>query len=61
MDIEQLSPNKPNFPLIVALFCVTILILLGVGYWFLHRDAGKLLPKGNPHATIVQPAQPLRS
>ncbi len=44
MEIEQRPPKKPNFPLIVALFAITIVVCLALGYLFLHHSAGHILP-----------------
>ena len=57
---EQYPPNKPNFAMVVALAVVALFVLLGVGYLFLHHEAGHLLPDGKPasHARIDLPAQP---
>ena len=46
MDIEQRLPKKPNFLLIVILFAVSILVLLALGVWVLHKRAGHTLPDG---------------
>jgi hypothetical protein len=42
MDIEQVAPNKPNFLLILGLFCGTILVLFVVALLFVRVDAGHL-------------------
>ena len=39
---EQLPPNKPNFPLIVVLFVITIIVLLVGGLFVVHRAANHL-------------------
>ena len=38
MQIEEKAPNKPNFPLIVVLFGVTIAIIFVVVLFALHWD-----------------------
>ncbi|HZL28969.1 MAG TPA: hypothetical protein VFC39_20755 [Acidobacteriaceae bacterium] len=57
---EQYPPNKPNFGLVVVLAVIALFVVLGVGYLFLHHEAGHLLPNGKPasHARIDRPAQP---
>jgi hypothetical protein len=57
---EQYPPNKPNFALVVGLSVVALFVLLVAGYFFLHHEAGHLLPNGKPasHARIHLPAQP---
>jgi hypothetical protein len=42
MEIEQIKPKKPNFLLIVALFCVTILLIFVLAWCFLDFDSGHL-------------------
>lgn len=42
MDIEQVRPNKPNFLLILGLFCGVILVLFVLALLFLHVDAGHI-------------------
>ncbi len=37
-DIEQTKPNKPNFGLVVGLFCVTLLTVLVLALFFLKFD-----------------------
>jgi flagellar basal body-associated protein FliL len=35
MEIEQLPPKKPNFLLIVILFCVTLIVVFVIAYFFI--------------------------
>jgi hypothetical protein len=42
MDIEQLPPNKPNFAMVLAVFCVTILVVFLVALLFVRVDGGHL-------------------
>jgi len=44
MDIEQTSPNKPNFLLVVLLSCVTILCIFLAILLVLHWDGRPLIP-----------------
>jgi hypothetical protein len=42
MEIEQVTPKKPNFLLILILFCVALLVLFVVGYVFVRGDSRHL-------------------
>jgi hypothetical protein len=42
MDIEQTRPNKPNFLLILALFCITILVIFVIAWLFVDTEGGHL-------------------
>jgi hypothetical protein len=42
MEIEQTKPNKPNFGLIVVLFCATILVMFVLALLFLTFDGSHL-------------------
>jgi hypothetical protein len=42
MEIEQTLPKKPNFLLILALFCVTILIVFVLALLFLDVEGGHI-------------------
>jgi hypothetical protein len=42
LKIEQYPPNKPNFPLVVALFGVTLLLILGLAYFFIDVEGGHI-------------------
>jgi hypothetical protein len=42
MDIEQVSPKKPNFLLILILFCATILVIFVLAYLFVDLEGGHL-------------------
>jgi hypothetical protein len=42
MEIEQTKPNKPNFGLIVGLFCATILVMFVLALLFLTFDGSHL-------------------
>ncbi len=42
MEIEQTLPKKPNFLLILGLFCVTILVVFALALTFLEVDKGHL-------------------
>jgi hypothetical protein len=56
MDIEQLPPNKPNFGLIVALFCATLLILFVFAYFFVRIEGNHLVFKhhnSEPHSQLL--------
>ena len=46
------APNGPNFPLILALFCITLLVGLGLAYLFIPSAAGLMhILKPNNHRT----------
>jgi|GEM_PF-1537124 len=52
MEIYQIDPKKPNFLLIVALFCATILVVFVLAWIFVHSDASHLgLRHHNAHPT----------
>ena len=42
MEIEQVKPNKPNFGLIVGLFCGTILVMFALALLFLSFDGSHI-------------------
>jgi hypothetical protein len=42
MEIEQTLPKKPNFLLILALFCVTILVIFVLALAFLDIEGGHI-------------------
>ncbi len=42
MEIEQTLPKKPNFLLVLGLFCVTILVVFALALTFLKMDGGHL-------------------
>jgi hypothetical protein len=59
MDIEQKYPNKPNFGLVVALACVTAVVIFGLALAFLEVDNGHLTFKhhsAHPTSQLVMPA-----
>jgi hypothetical protein len=56
MQIEQIKPNKPNFGLILALFCSSILILLVLAVIFVKADGKHLLFRhhfSQPHSLLL--------
>ena len=55
MNIEQRPPNKPNFPLIVVLFVVAILIVLLTAYFFVYHEARRM-PDGK-HVRVERTPQ----
>lgn len=62
MELEQKSPNGPNFGLIVGLACATILILFVVAIFLLKFEGGRFNPlhkSKNPNAMLVMPASAL--
>jgi hypothetical protein len=63
MEIEQVKPNKPNFLLIVILFCVTILVFFVLAYLFLDFEGGHLTFRHHtqhPTSQLVLTATPAR-
>jgi flagellar basal body-associated protein FliL len=63
MEIEQIKPNKPNFLLIVILFCVTILVVFVLAYFFVDFEGGHLNFRHHtqhPTSQLALPAAPNR-
>jgi len=61
MEIEQTRPNKPNFLLIVILFCATILVIFVLAYFFVDFEGGHLTFKSrraHPTSQLILPAAP---
>jgi flagellar basal body-associated protein FliL len=59
MEIEQIKPKKPNFLLIVILFCVTILVVFVLAYFFVDYEGGHLRFRHHtqhPTSQLVLPA-----
>ena len=61
MDIEQVAPKRPNFLLVVILFCATILVVFLLAWLFLGFDGKHLTFRhghGYKHPTshLVLPA-----
>jgi hypothetical protein len=59
MEIEQVAPKRPNFALILILFCVTLLVILALAYLFLHSDRSHLDLRhhsAHPTSRLVVPA-----
>jgi hypothetical protein len=59
MEIEQTRPNKPNFLLIVILFCATILIVFVLAYFFVDFDGGHLTfrhHRAHPTSQLLLPS-----
>jgi hypothetical protein len=56
MEIEEVRPNKPNFPLIVALSVVVIGIVFVIALLVLHLEGKHLLP----HRPDKHPTSELR-
>ncbi len=56
-DIEQKSPNQPNFGLVVALFCAALLVFFAVTVFFLHgrRNHLHFHHRANPNAQLALP------
>lgn len=42
MEIEQIDPKKPNFTLILILFCVSLLVIILLAYLFVDFDGKHL-------------------
>jgi hypothetical protein len=64
MEIEQTLPKKPNFLLILGLFCVTILVIFALALTFLEVDKGHLGLRhhsAHPTSQLVMPAAHLES
>jgi hypothetical protein len=61
MQVEQLPPNKPNFLLILILFCVSILVIFLLAWLFLHFNSNHLGLRhktSSPHAQLIHPVSP---
>jgi hypothetical protein len=61
MEIEQVSPKKPNFLLILILFCVALLLLFVVAYFFIDFDGKHLTFRhhaAHPTSRLVLPSLP---
>jgi hypothetical protein len=59
MELEQTRPNKPNFLLILVLFCVTILIIFVLAYFFVDFEGGHLTfrhHRAHPTSQLILPA-----
>jgi hypothetical protein len=59
MEIEQTRPNKPNFLLIVILFCATILVIFVLAYFFVDFEGGHLNFRrhhAHPTSQLILPA-----
>lgn len=64
MAIEQVRPNKPNFGLILGLFCVTILAILVLAYLFVDFDGTHLRFRQHArgmHSSLSLPATDQRA
>ena len=58
MDIEQLPPKKPNFSLILILFCASLLVLFLLACLFLRFDGKHLRLRhhdANPTSQLILP------
>jgi len=58
MEIEQILPKKPNFLLILGLFCVTILVIFALALTFLDVEKGHLSLRHHdqhPTSRLVSP------
>lgn len=60
MAIEQVNPNKPNFGLVVVCFCVTLLVVLVLAYFFVDFDGKhiRFRQHARGHAALSAPAAP---
>lgn len=59
MEIEQVSPKKPNFSLILGLFCLTLLLTLVVAYFFVDLNGKHLTLRhhsAHPTSQLILPA-----
>ncbi len=64
MEIEQTLPKKPNFLLILGLFCVTILVVFALALMFLDVEKGHLSFRHHdqhPTSRMVMPGAHLES
>jgi hypothetical protein len=61
MEIEQVKPNKPNFLLIVGIFCASLIVIFILVLIFLNanrRHLGFRHHTANPNATLTLPGIP---
>ena len=61
MEIEQHNPEKPNFLLILILFCASILVIFLLAYLFLRFDGKHLSLRhhdAHPTSHLVLPTHP---
>jgi hypothetical protein len=58
MEIEQTLPKKPNFLLILGLFCVTILVIFALALTFLKVDGGHITLRHHAQHPTSQLALP---
>jgi RsiW-degrading membrane proteinase PrsW (M82 family) len=59
MEVEQVRPNKPNFFLVVILFCATLVIIFVLALFFVHFDGKHLTFRhhsAHPTSRLVLPA-----
>ena len=58
MEIEQISPKKPNFLLVLVLFCVSLLVIFVLAYLFLSFDGKHLTMRhhsAHPTSRLILP------
>jgi hypothetical protein len=58
MEIEQTLPKKPNFLLVLGLFCATILVVFALALIFLEVDGGHISLRhhtSHPTSQLVLP------
>jgi hypothetical protein len=61
MQIEQVKPNKPNFGLILGLFCATLIVIFVLALLFLDFEGGHLTFRHHsrhPTSQLLLPASP---
>jgi hypothetical protein len=58
MQVEQLPPNKPNFLLILILFCASLLVIFVIAWFFLDFNSGHLGLRHHTHHPTSQLALP---
>jgi len=64
MEIEQTLPKKPNFLLVLGLFCATILVVFALALIFLEVDGGHISLRhhtSHPTSQLVPPGAHLES
>lgn len=61
MEIEQINGKKPNFLLVLILFCATILGMFVLAYIFLHFDGKHITFRhhdAHPTSRLILPSHP---
>jgi hypothetical protein len=55
MELEQRPPNRPNFLLIVGLFCAAIVVIFILAYFFVAKEGKHLFHRSPPTVSQRMP------